>query len=205
MKKVFPIIIDKGDIFKQLSAKKREFLDSDYSIAAIDISNASIPNSTQLGEITVIIKTATKRNGSTFIYTNNEDAIDLLDQVHFSSIANVIKDKNKFKEILQGDLKTAEVPKSKKIIPPQTNNNHNSNEKIKQIFKSPSYLNFLLIILLIFNLILSIGTVIFTNAKISNNRKILKAIIDNDKKLDQKTETLSRKIKELELLNEISE
>ncbi len=89
-KKVFPIILEKGDIFKHLNEKKKEFIESDYTIATINLSNASIPNSTQLGEITVIIKTSTNRNGATYIYTDNEDAIDILDQVHFSSIATII-------------------------------------------------------------------------------------------------------------------
>lgn len=205
MKKVFPIILDKGDIFKQLNAKKREFIDSDYSVAAIDISNASIPNSTQLGEITVIIKNSTKRNGSTFIYTNNEDALDLLDQVHFSSIATVIKDKDKFNDILKGNFKTAEIPKVKKIVSPQSSSNKQKDENSKNKLHTSNYLNILILVLLVFNIILSIGTILFTNAKISNNQKFIKAIIKNDKKLDQKTEELSRKIKELELLNEISE
>lgn len=203
MKKVFPIILEKGDIFKQLNNKKKEFIESDFTVAAIDISNASIPNSTQLGEITVIIKTSTNRNGLTFIYTDNDDALDLLDQVHFSSIATIVKDKEKFEEILKGEVKTTEIPKVKKIIP--SNNPKMLNTKTKEGNKSISLFNILIISSLIINLLISLGIGFYASAKIKSNEIIIKEIIKADKELHNKSNQLSNKIKELELLNEISE
>lgn len=207
MKNVFPIILEKGDIFKQLNKKKNEFLDSNYPVAAIDLTNASIPNSTQLGEITVIIKTSTTRNGATYIYTDNEDAIDILDQVHFSSIATILSDKEKFDKIVKGEIKTTDIPKTKKIIPPNNvSNNHESKTDSKELQtkKTLSY-NIVIISLLIINILLSISVAFYTKTEVNKNREILNAIIKADKELQEKTSDLSNKVKELELLNELSE
>lgn len=202
MKKVFPIILEKGDIFKQLNAKKKEFIDSDYTVAAIDLTNASVPNSTQLGEITVIIKTSNNRNGSTFIYTDNEDALDLLDQVHFSSIASVLKDKTKFDEIMNGEIKTTEIPKIKKIIPPENRTKlpTNSNVNNKKVINT----NPLIVAILIVNLLISLGAILYAKMKTESSSTVIKAIIKNDKELNEKINDLTNKIKELELINENS-
>lgn len=206
MKKVFPIILEKGNIFNQLVKAKRDFLESDYSVAAIDISNASIPNSTQLGEITVIIRTSTSRDGSTFIYTDNQDALDLLDQVHFSSIATIIKNKDKFDEILKGEVKTTEIPKVKKIIPPKNapKSKNSSNPKVHSKNDIPLY-NTLVTLFLILNLIFTICFAFYTNVKFKSARNIINTLIKTNKEMDEKIGKLSTKIKELELLNEISE
>lgn len=204
MKKVFPIILEKPDIFKHLNEKKKEFLESDYPFAAIDISRASIPNSTQLGEITVIIRAAQSRGGTTFIFTENIDALELLDNVHFSSIATVFKDKEKFDKVLSGEINPEQFQKNKDVELKPSSTQKITNALNKQENNFPIF-NVALITMLVLNLLFTLGIAFYSNTKSNSNKQIMQEIIKSDKELNSKVLKLSNKIQELEILNEISE
>lgn len=200
MDSVFPIILQKENTQKLLFEKSKEFEESNEKYPCIDLSATTVPNSTMLGEIVRILRLTMNRNGTTFIFTDSKDTLELLDGVHISNLSTIIKDREKFDEILKGNLTGLQKDSSKKWP------THKKNEKEKMSRVSPATL-----ILFITNFI-SIITLIFFSYIYSRDKKIITGAISElltqtktIKTVQIKQDSLSNRVSELEVLNEISE
>ena len=185
MKQVFTLTPHDESLTTDLVAARKYFVAASVSNAAINLSDVTMLNSTQLGEISIIIQTAKGRHGSIHLFSENSELIEVLDLVRFTVLCEICKDAETYESILSTmEPITINTPMTESI--PQSNTHSVTTAQKTGVTETrtvplPNKKNShtrLIVILLIANLAATTLLSIFTLTRLSQQNSTIKTIVE---------------------------